>query len=74
MGPQTCKSPNFGNSGLPLGSPKTKCHLDVGHVASHRVYYKGEGGGFPQVCVVVSFVSPSLPMARLNTKSAIAMH
>jgi hypothetical protein len=40
----------------------------------HRVYYKGEGGGFPQVLAVVSLVSPSLPMARPNTKSAQTMH
>jgi hypothetical protein len=31
------------------GVPGEKSHLDVGSVASHRVYYKGEGGGFPQV-------------------------
>jgi hypothetical protein len=40
-------------------------------------YYKGEGGGFPQVQVVVSFVSlvsPSFPVARPNTKSAPTMH
>jgi len=36
-----------GISGLPLGSPGTKCHLGVGPVAKHRVYYKGKGGGFP---------------------------
>jgi hypothetical protein len=35
--------------GLPLGSLGTKSHLDVGSVASHKVYYKREGGGFPQV-------------------------
>ncbi len=34
-------------SRLPLGSPKTKCHLGVGPVAKHKVYYKGEGGGLP---------------------------
>ncbi len=34
-------------SGLPLGNPRTKCHLDVGLVEKHKVYYKGEGGGFP---------------------------
>jgi hypothetical protein len=64
MALQSCKSPNFGNfgSGLPLGSFGPKCHLDVGLVASHKVYYKGEGGGFPQVRVVVNIVSPSLPM------------
>jgi hypothetical protein len=43
-------------------------------MASHRVYYKGEGGGFPQVRVAVSLVSLSLPMARPNTKSALTMH
>jgi len=36
-------------SELPFGSPGTKCHLDVGLVERHKVYYKGEGGGFPQV-------------------------
>jgi len=40
----------------------------------HKVYYKGEGGGFPQVRAVVSFVSPSLPMACPNTKSALTMY
>jgi len=34
-------------SRLSLGSPGTKCHLDVSLVEMHRVYYKGEGGGFP---------------------------
>ncbi len=33
---------------LPLGSPGTKCHLDVGLVERHRVYYKGEGDSFPK--------------------------
>ncbi len=28
-----------------------------------RVYYMGEGGGFPQVQVMVSVVSPRLPVA-----------
>jgi hypothetical protein len=32
---------------LPLGSPRTKCHLDVGIMKRHKVYYKGEGGGLP---------------------------
>jgi len=31
------------------GVPGEKSHLDVGSMASHIVYYKGEGGGFPQV-------------------------
>jgi hypothetical protein len=34
---------------LILGSLEIKCHLDVSLVERHKVYYKGEGGGFPQV-------------------------
>jgi hypothetical protein len=45
-----------------------------GLVERHIVYYKGEGGDFPQVQAMVSLVSSSLPMARPNTKSATTMH
>jgi len=38
------------------GLPGKKSHLDVGSVAINIVYYKGEGGGFPQVRAVVSLV------------------
>jgi len=72
--PKLARVPISGISRLSLGSPGTKCHLDVGLVERHKIYYKGEGGGFPQVWVVVSFVSPSLPMAHPSTKSALAMH
>jgi hypothetical protein len=64
----------FAISGLPLGSLGTKCHLDVSLVERHRIYYKGEGGGFPQVWAMESFVSPSLFVARPITKSASIMH
>jgi len=47
--------------GLPCGSPEKNSHLDVGSVESHRIYYKGEGGGFPQVRAVMSFVCPCCP-------------
>jgi hypothetical protein len=57
--------------GLPLGSPETKSHLDVGPVESCKVYYKGEGSGFPQVRALVSLVSLKLHVARPNTKSAL---
>jgi hypothetical protein len=57
-----------GISGLPLGSPRTKSHLDVAHVERRRVYYKGEGGGFPQVWAVVSLVCPSCPWLLLTPK------
>jgi hypothetical protein len=66
--------PTLGIVGLQLGSPETKWHLSANLVANHKIYYKGEGGGFPQVRAVMSFVSLSLPMARPSTKSALAMH
>jgi hypothetical protein len=48
-------------SGLPLGSPKKNSHLDVASMESCRIYYKGEGGGFPQVRAVVSIVCSCCP-------------
>ncbi len=72
--PKVIGVPTLGISGLPLGSPKTKCHLDACPVARHRVYYKGEGGGFRQIRAMVNFVSPSLPVVNLNTKSAPTMY
>jgi hypothetical protein len=50
------------------GVPRKKSHLDVGSVASHRVYYKGEGGVFPQVRAVVSLVCPCCPWLILAPK------
>jgi hypothetical protein len=67
--PKVVGVPTLAISGLPFGSPGTKCHLDVGFVERHKVYYKGEGGGFPQVRAMVSLVSLNLPMAHPNTKS-----
>jgi hypothetical protein len=75
---EVCKqshgSPNFGNFGTPIWGSRVKCHLDVGSVASHKVYYKWEGDGFPQVRVVVSLVSPNLLVVCPSTKSAQIMH
>jgi hypothetical protein len=68
MGSQVAGVPTLAILGLPFGSPKTKNHLDVGHVGSHIVYYKGEGGGFPQVRAVVSLVSLSCPWLVLTPK------
>jgi hypothetical protein len=67
--PESLKSPNFGN----FGTPRTKCHLGAGPVARHIVYYKGEGGGFPQVRAMVSLMSPSLPMAHPSNISVLTM-
>jgi len=74
MGPKVVGVLTLGILGLPLGSPRTKCHLDVGFVWRYIVYYKGEGGGFPQVWAVVSLVSLSLPVVHLNSKSAPIIH
>jgi hypothetical protein len=60
--------PTLAISGLPLGSPRTKSHLDVGPVEGCRIYYKGEGGGFPQVWAVVSLVNPNCPWLILTLK------
>jgi hypothetical protein len=67
MGPQSRGSLNFGSLG-------TKCHLGVDPMARHKVYYKGEGGGFPQVRVMVGLVNLSLHVVRPSTQSVSAMH
>jgi hypothetical protein len=64
----------LGILGLQLETPKTKWHLGADPMVRHRVYYKGEGGGFPQVRAVVSLVSPCLSVACSCTKSVPAMH
>jgi len=48
--------------------PGEKSHLDVGPVERPRVYYKGEGGGFPQVWAVVSLVCLCCPWLVLTPK------
>jgi hypothetical protein len=55
-------------SRLALENLETKSHLDVALVKRHRVYYKGEGGGFPQVRAVVSLLCPSCPWLVLAPK------
>jgi len=34
--------PILGILGFPLGSPGTKCHLDVGLVERYRIYIRGK--------------------------------
>jgi hypothetical protein len=55
--PKVVGVPTLAILGLTLGSPATKCHLDVGLMERHIIYYKGEGGVFPQFWAVVSLVS-----------------
>jgi hypothetical protein len=57
-----------GISRLPLGSPEIKSHLDVAPVKRRKVYYKGEGDGFPQIRAVVSLVCSSCPWLILAPK------
>ncbi len=60
-------------SRLLLGSLEIKNHSDVGAVERRKEYYMGEGGGFPWVWAVLSFVSlVSLksPVACLSIKGA----
>ncbi len=66
--PKVIGFPVVGILALPLGSPGTKSHLDVAPVERHRVYYKGEGGGFSQVRVMVSLVCPGCPWLILAPK------
>ncbi len=74
MGPKVMGVLVVGILRLPSGSPRTKCHFSGGPMARHRKYYKGEGGGFPQVQAVLSLASPNLPVARPSTKSVQTMH
>jgi len=39
---KVARVPISGILGFPLGSPGTKCHLGVGPVAMHKIYYKGK--------------------------------
>jgi hypothetical protein len=73
MGPKVARVVVVGISGLPFGSLGTKWHLGAGPMVGHKVYYKGEGGGFPQLQAVVSLVSLSLPMVHSSTKSVPIM-
>jgi len=68
MGSKFIKVLTLGIWGLPLGSPRTKWHLGAGPMARHIVYYKGEGGDFPQVWVVVTFVSSCLLVVSMCIK------
>jgi hypothetical protein len=63
--------PTVAISGFPLGSPGTKSHLDVAPVERRRIYYMGEGDGFPRVQAMVSLVNLKLPVARPSTKGAL---
>jgi hypothetical protein len=58
-------------SGLLLGSPKIKSHLDVGATERRREDYMGEGGDLPRVRAMVSLVSLESFAASFSTKGAL---
>jgi hypothetical protein len=72
--PQNCESPNYGNFGTPIWKSQDKMPFGCGPHGDCRVYYKGEGGGFPQVRVVMNILNSSLLVVRPSTKSAQTMH
>jgi len=55
--------PILGILKFPPRNLETKWHLGAGLVAKHKIYYKGEGGSFPQIQAVMSLVTLCLPMA-----------
>jgi hypothetical protein len=59
---KVARIPTLAISGLSLGSPGTKSHSDATLAGRCKVYYMGEGHGFPQVQAVVSLMSPRLPV------------
>jgi hypothetical protein len=74
MGPQSHGRPNSRNFGTPLWESRDKMPFECGPSGEAQSYYKGEGGGFPQVRIVVSLVNSSLSVAHPSTKSAQTTH
>ncbi len=65
MGPQSRGSPNLRDFGTHTWESRDEM-TGASLVAKHKVYYKGEGGDFPQIQVVVNLVSPCLFQLRIN--------
>jgi len=53
---------------------ETKSHLDVALAKRCRVYYMGEGGGFPRIQAVVNLVSLRSFVACPSTKGASTLY
>jgi len=68
MGVQNGESPNEGIMRLPTWESRKKHHLVVGPMASHKNYYKKEGGGFPQVWDMVILVNLCMLVVHSCTK------
>jgi hypothetical protein len=74
IGLQSRRSPNFGDFETSTWESQDKMTLGVGPMAKHRVYYKGEGGGCPQIWAVMNLVSLCLLVVCPCTKNALTMH
>jgi hypothetical protein len=68
MRPQSCRSPRYCNFGTPTWESRDKKPFGCGLVERRKVYYKGEGGGFPQVWAMVSLVCPGCSWLVLAPK------
>jgi hypothetical protein len=64
----------LGISRLLIWESQEKWHVSVASRVNHKEYYKGEGGGFPQIRAMLSFVNPCMLVVRPFTKSAPIMH
>jgi hypothetical protein len=67
---QSRESSNLGD----FETPKTKSHLDEGATERCKIYYMGEGDGFPRIRAMMSLVSSRSPVVRPNTKGVSTMH
>jgi hypothetical protein len=74
MRPQNRGSPSCWNFKTPTWESRDKNHLDVAPVERRRVYYKGEGGGFPPSPGRGESCVSKLPVARPSTKIVPTMH
>jgi hypothetical protein len=71
--PTTLGAHNFGNLGTHIWESRDKMPFGCWSHGQHKVYYKGEGGDFPQVRAIVNLVRPNLHVAGPSTKNAPAM-
>ncbi|CAK9277717.1 unnamed protein product [Sphagnum jensenii] len=68
MSAQNLETPTGTISGLQLGSPGKKSHLDVAPTERCKEYYMGEGGGFPRVRAVERVKAAACIVSELSFK------
>jgi hypothetical protein len=70
MHSQSGGSPSCWNFGTPTWESRDKKPFGCGHVESYRVYYMGEGDGFPRVRAVVRSCESRVARGCPSTKGA----